>query len=36
MTDADTVKGSATVVTAEELDDLTLVVRAQEGDTRAF
>jgi RNA polymerase sigma-70 factor, ECF subfamily len=36
MTDADTVKGFATVVTAEELDDLTLVVRAQEGDTRAF
>ena len=36
MTDADTFEGSATVVTAEELDDLTLVVRAQEGDTRAF
>ncbi len=36
MTDAETVTGSATVVTAEELDDLTLVVRAQEGDTRAF
>ncbi|MCA1705738.1 MAG: sigma-70 family RNA polymerase sigma factor [Actinobacteria bacterium] len=36
MTGANTVEGSATVVAAEELDDLTLVVRAQEGDTRAF
>ncbi len=36
MTDASTVEGSDTVVAAEELDDLTLVVRAQEGDTRAF
>ncbi|MGH3902528.1 MAG: RNA polymerase sigma factor [Pseudonocardiaceae bacterium] len=36
MTDASTVESPATVIAAEELDDLTLVVRAQEGDMRAL
>ncbi len=34
--DARAVEDSGTVIAAEELDDLTLVVRAQEGDTRSF
>jgi len=36
VTDTRAVEKSLTVIAAEELDDLTLVVRAQEGDTPAF
>jgi RNA polymerase sigma-70 factor (ECF subfamily) len=36
MTDAGAVEDSPIVIMAKELDDLTLVVRAQEGDTRSF